>query len=175
MALYYQIYHWWGVGRKGGLAWFCPNVRRKTLWIDWTYIHVGPITNLSGDRALTLTLIFQGRDIFCPEGPGLSVDLEEKIFLARKTLFFQLNARFLTCTNHQSCFALQQVVQNITLHWLLPQKWLENEKLKIQLFALLQYSFCINCQSFRPETYLTHIWSNIWNAFCMNPLTKINT
>ena len=40
--------------------------------------------------------IFQGRDIFCPEGPVLSVDLEEKC------PFFQLNARFLTCTNHQS-------------------------------------------------------------------------
>ena len=28
---------------------------------------MGPITNLSGDWALTLTLFFQGRDIFCPE------------------------------------------------------------------------------------------------------------
>ena len=60
--------------------------------------------------------IVQGRDIFCPEGPVLSVDLEEKC------PFFQLNARFLTCTNHQSCFTLQQVVQNMTPHRLLPQK-----------------------------------------------------
>ena len=82
-----------GCGQEGGACLILSECPKENV-INRSDIHVGPITNLSGDRALTLTqqefmigsrnfcilkvrgAIFQGRDIFCPEGPGLSVDLE---------------------------------------------------------------------------------------------------
>ena len=46
--------------------------------------------------------IYQGKDIFCPGGPGLSVALEKGPNLPCKALFLQLNAQFIP-GNHVHC------------------------------------------------------------------------